>query len=41
VQVYFEKYKEGIAGLDMTPEEFSREYSVALRIHPAEVRGWE
>ena len=41
VPPYFEKYKEGIAALDMTPEEFSREYSIALRIHPAEVRGWE
>ena len=41
VPPYFEKYREAIAGLDMTPEEFSREYSIALRIHPAEVRGWE
>ena len=41
VPAYFEKYKEGIAGLDMTPEGFSSEYSVAIRIHPAEVRGWE
>ena len=41
VSAYFEKYKEGIAGLDMTSEEFSREYSIPLRIHPAEVRGWE
>jgi PPOX class probable F420-dependent enzyme len=41
VPAYFEKYKEGIAGLDMTPEGFSSEYSVAVRIHPAEVRGWE
>jgi PPOX class probable F420-dependent enzyme len=41
VSAYFEKYKEGIAALDMTPQEFSREYSIPLRIHPAEVRGWE
>jgi PPOX class probable F420-dependent enzyme len=41
VPAYFEKYKDGIAGLDMTPEGFSSEYSVAIRIHPAEVRGWE
>ena len=41
VPVYFEKYKESIAGLDMTPEGFSAEYSVAIRIRPAEVRGWE
>ena len=38
---YFEKYKEGIAGLPMTPEEFSKEYSVAIKIRPTEVRGWE
>ena len=41
VPAYFEKYKEGIAGLEMTPEQFSHEYSVAIRIHPTEVRGWE
>jgi PPOX class probable F420-dependent enzyme len=41
VPAYFEKYKDGIAGLDMTPEGFSNEYSVAIRIRPAEVRGWE
>ena len=32
VDAYFEKYKQGISDLDMTPEEFSNEYSVALRI---------
>ena len=41
VPAYFEKYKDGIAGLNMTPEEFSREYSAAIRIRPTEVRGWE
>lgn len=41
VPVYFEKYKEGIAEQGMTPEGFSREYSIPLRIHPAKVRGWE
>lgn len=41
VLAYFNKYKEGIAGLEMTPEEFSREYSTALKIRPTEVRGWE
>ena len=35
------KYKDGIAGLEMTPENFSRDYSVAIRIRPTEVRGWE
>ena len=38
---YFKKYKSGIAGLKMTPEGFSSEYSVAIRIKPTEVRGWE
>jgi len=41
VPAYFEKYKDGIAALDMTPEEFSREYSTAIKITPTEVRGWE
>lgn len=38
---YFEKYKQGISDLNMTPEGFSNDYSVAIRIHPTEVRGWE
>ena len=41
VPAYFEKYGDGIATMDMTPEVFSREYSIPLRIRPAEVRGWE
>ena len=41
VPTYFEKYKDGIAGLEMTPENFSRDYSVAIRIRPTGVRGWE
>jgi PPOX class probable F420-dependent enzyme len=41
VPAYFEKYGDGIATMDMTPEAFSREYSIPLRIRPAEVRGWE
>jgi PPOX class probable F420-dependent enzyme len=41
VPAYLEKYKDGITALDMTPEQFSMEYSVAIRIRPAEVRGWE
>ena len=41
VPAYFKKYESGIADLDMTPEEFSREYSTAIRIKPTEVRGWE
>lgn len=41
IPAYLEKYKDGIAGLAMTPEQFSQEYSVSIRIRPAEVRGWE
>ena len=41
VPEYLEKYKQGISDLEMTPEEFSREYSIAIRIQPTEVRGWE
>ena len=41
VPAYFEKYKSGIADLNMTPEEFSCEYSTAIRIKPTQVRGWE
>jgi PPOX class probable F420-dependent enzyme len=41
VPAYLNKYKDGIAGLSMTPEEFSRDYSIAIKIKPAEVRGWE
>ncbi len=41
VPAYFEKYKDGIDGLSMTPEEFGRDYSVAIKVRPAEVRGWE
>jgi PPOX class probable F420-dependent enzyme len=40
VPTYFEKYKTGMAGLDMTPEGFSHEYSLAIRVTPAKVRGW-
>jgi len=40
VPIYLGKYKTGISGLDMTPEEFSQEYSVAIRVMPTKVRGW-
>ena len=40
VPAYFEKYKTGIAGLEMTPEEFGQEYSLAIRVIPTKVRGW-
>ena len=41
VPAYYAKYRDGIAELDMTPEAFSNDYSVAIRIRPTEVRGWE
>jgi PPOX class probable F420-dependent enzyme len=41
VAAYLEKYKDGIAALEMTPEDFSRGYSTAIKIRPTEVRGWE
>jgi PPOX class probable F420-dependent enzyme len=41
VPAYFEKYKDGITDLGMTHEEFGRDFSVAIKIRPAEVRGWE
>jgi PPOX class probable F420-dependent enzyme len=40
IPAYFEKYRTGIAGLEMTPEAFSQEYSVAIRVRPMKVRGW-
>jgi len=41
VSEYFEKYKQGISDLNMTPEGFSDEYCIAIRIKPTEIRGWE
>lgn len=41
IPAYLRKYKDGIHALGSTPEEFSREYSVAIKVHPTEVRGWE
>jgi PPOX class probable F420-dependent enzyme len=40
VRAYFRKYRTGIEGLRMTPEQFSREYSVAIRVTPTALRGW-
>ena len=40
ISAYFEKYRTGIANLNMTPGEFSREYSVAIRVRSIQVRGW-
>ena len=41
VAAYFKKYEKGIADLNITPEGFSAEYSVAIRIKPTKLRGWE
>jgi PPOX class probable F420-dependent enzyme len=37
---YFKKYRKGIAELEMKPEDFSRDYSVAIRVKPTSLRGW-
>jgi PPOX class probable F420-dependent enzyme len=39
-QAYIEKYRQGIKAIDMTPQTFSRDYSVALSLHPEKVRAW-
>jgi PPOX class probable F420-dependent enzyme len=41
IQAYMRKYKNGIKGLNAAPEEFAKEYSVAIRIRPTNIRGWE
>jgi PPOX class probable F420-dependent enzyme len=38
IPAYLKKYREGIAGLNMTPEQLSREYSVAIRVRVTSVR---
>ena len=40
VAAYFKKYKTGIKEIGMTPEKFSEEYSVAIRVKPSSLRGW-
>lgn len=40
VRAYLRKYRDGVASLKMTPEDMSREYSVAIRVTPTSVRGW-
>ncbi len=43
IRAYLRKYKSGIANLNSpaTPEQFSAEYSVAIRIAPTNLRGSE
>jgi PPOX class probable F420-dependent enzyme len=38
VPAYLRKYREGIAAINMTPEQLSLEYSVAIRVKPTSVR---
>ena len=40
IPAYFRKYKTGITKIGMTPEQFSTEYSVAIRVKPSALRGW-
>ena len=41
IRAYMRKYKSGIIDLNATPEQFAQEYSVAIRIAPTNLRGWE
>ena len=38
---YMKKYKSGIARIGFTAEQFAAEYSISIRITPANLRGWE
>jgi PPOX class probable F420-dependent enzyme len=40
-RAYMRKYKSGIGELNATPEQFANEYSIAIRITPTNLRGWE
>ena len=37
---YLEKYRQGIADIDMTPESMGEDYHVAIRVKPDKVRGF-
>jgi PPOX class probable F420-dependent enzyme len=39
VRAYVKKYRDGIAGLNVTPEQMADEYSVGIRVTPTSVRG--
>ena len=39
-QDYLNKYRQGIADLDMSPQNMGEQYSVALRVRPTKVRGF-
>jgi PPOX class probable F420-dependent enzyme len=40
VPAYLDKYREGIAGLGMTPEQFATTYYTAIRVTPERLRGF-
>ncbi|WP_280420082.1 TIGR03667 family PPOX class F420-dependent oxidoreductase [Nocardia carnea] len=40
VAAYLEKYRDGLAGLSMTAEQFRAEYSVPIRVVPDRIRGF-
>lgn len=40
VRAYLRKYKAGIEAMGATAEQFSQEYSVAIRVTPTLLRGW-
>src|SRR5690242_11039871 len=37
---YLEKYRDGIAGIDMTPESFAADYAQPIRAIPTRARAW-
>ncbi len=39
VPAFLEKYRDGIKGIQMTPESMAREFSVAIRVTPLRIRG--
>jgi PPOX class probable F420-dependent enzyme len=41
IRAYMRKYKSGMIAMNVTPDQFANEYSVAIRIVPAKLRGWE
>lgn len=40
VPAYLRKYRQGMADLGMTPEEFAQDYSVPIRVIPSSLRGF-
>src|SRR5512135_3167254 len=40
VRAYMKKYRDGIEGLESTPQQMGKEFSVGIRVTPTSVRGW-